>query len=234
MKIVQQSATLVGLMLPVEMRDDGVYLHTPAVMSEEQLAVWLQPGAPERLIEAAGRTCYKSEGKITEDSYKPFIDKVCNQLGHESVMEHSSASFRIVCDRGVSHEIVRHRLASYSQESTRFCNYGLSVDGIQLIPMMTGLTDAQVQRRLALYLHCEEVYLAELKEGVKPQQARDNLPTCLKTELVMTCNFREWKHFLKMRLAPAAHPKMRACAWLIRDILIRIAPTLFEDFKEVE
>lgn len=198
---------------------------------------------PEIIIERAGRTCYKSEDKITSDSAAKFI-KMLGEKGHASVIEHAVASFRIICDRGVSHEIVRHRIASiddehedanhpspssFSQESTRYCNYSKDkFGGIKLSPMLQNLTNKQIERRTKLYETMEAVYLAEISEGVSPQQARDNLPICLKTELVMTCNFREWKHFLKLRTSSAAHPQMREIALMIQAELRRIAPTVFE------
>lgn len=179
---------------------------------------------PEQLIEIAARTCYKSEGRIGPGTAEKLI-KACIKRGHMSVFEHASATVRIICDRGVSHEVVRHRLASFSQESTRYCAYQ---DGIELIPMHNGLTAAQIERRMALYLHSQEVYLAELAEGIKPQQARDCLLTCLKTEIVMTANFREWRDsFLRLRNAPAAHPQIQKVAKMIQAELERIAPTVF-------
>lgn len=211
--------------------------------------------APEKLIEEAGRACYGSKGQITGDSHIPFIQKVCGQLHHDSISEHSGASFRVVCDIGVAREVFRHRIASIddtlgdlstvdphhpspyslSQESTRYCNYSKDKFGceISLSPMHDGLTDAQIARRMALYEMIEEVYLAEQNEGVKPQQSRDILPICLKTEFYMTTNFREWKHFLNLRLSPAAHPQMQEIAKLIRDILLKVAPIVFAEFAPV-
>lgn len=186
-----------------------------------------------RRIERAGRTCYKSEDKITSESARAFVRKILAS-GHESVIEHVSISVRFICDRGLSHEIVRHRLASYSQESTRYCNYskGKFGNGITLSPMLDGLTREQVERRLALYKHIEQVYLAEIEEGVKPQQARDNLPTCQKTEIVMTCNVREWRWFFIKRAKAGAHPKMiRELAAPLLLAFQRRIPVLFDDIE---
>lgn len=151
--------------------------------------------------------------------------------GHESVLEHASASIRFTVDRGVSHELVRHRLVSFSQESTRFCNYSTTKfgGGIEVSPMLDGLTHEQQTRRFELYQHCQEVYLAEIAEGVKPQQARDNLPTCLKTEIVFTCNLREWRTVFKQRLPPAAHPQMRKAMHMAFGHLRSVAPDIFAD-----
>jgi thymidylate synthase (FAD) len=189
--------------------------------------IWITPD-PEKAIEFGARVCYKSEDKYDPSRTPAFLDKIIHQYHHESVVEHAAACFHIVCDRGVSHELVRHRLASFSQESTRYCNYGKDkFGGIALSPMMTGLSPQQVMRREQLWQHIEDVYLAEISEGVTPQQARDNLPTCLKTELRMTANFREWMHIIKLRTAPSAHPQIRIIANEIQRILQESAPAIF-------
>lgn len=192
-----------------------------------------------RLIERAGRTCYKSEDReITNESAAKFIQMVLRR-GHESVLEHASATFRIICDRGVSHEIVRHRLASYSQESTRYCNYGKDRfgQGITVLeptwsssPGTSAHTAAHAVWEAASR-DAEAAYLALLAIGETPQTARSVLPTCLKTELEMTANFREWRHFIKMRLAPDAHPDIRPIAYWIWERLYAECPPVFESFK---
>jgi len=186
-------------------------------------------------IERAGRTCYKSEDKITAGSATEFVRRIITS-GHHSVLEHQAITVRVVCDRGVSHEIVRHRLAAYSQESTRYCNYGKGQFGgeITLCPMMDGLNLNQVTRRHDLWELAERVYLAELAEGIKPQQARDNLPTCLKTEIVITYNLREWRHFFSLRTAAAAHPQMRRVATAILVRLRELVPVVFDDVEETD
>ena len=185
-------------------------------------------------IERAGRTCYKSEC-LTDDSAQEFVAKRIRE-GHHSILEHEKITVRVVCDRGVSHEIVRHRLGSYSQESTRYCNYSKDRFGkeITLIPMMDDLTTAQVDRRMALYKHMEEVYMAEIDEGIAPQQARDNLPTCLKTEIVMTYNVREWRHFFTLRTAKNAHPQMRKVMRPLLAEFRRLIPVAFDDVGVLE
>ena len=162
-------------------------------------------------IEKAGRTCYKSEDRITEESAKSFVQKLIER-GHESVLEHESITVRFVCDRGVSHEIVRHRLASYSQESTRYCNYsgdrfgsGLTVIKPCFLKEKTGAYTSWIT---AMFV-AEKEYFAMLNWGCTPQEARSVLPNSTKTEVVMTANLREWRHFLKLRTAKAAHPQMR-------------------------
>lgn len=197
------------------------------IVNQEAHLLWATPNA-QQVIERAARTCYKSEDKIGEGTAGKMI-RMLVEKGHEAMLEHASASFLCVTDRGVSHEIVRHRLASYAQESTRYCNYGKGGQ-IVLSPMLEGLTPLQLARRQVLYDRCEEVYLAEVAEGVKPQQARDNLPTCLKTEIVWTANLREWRHILKLRTAPAAHPRMRELVGMISEYLTVMAPDVFAEF----
>jgi thymidylate synthase (FAD) len=176
------------------------------------------------LIEVCGRIAYQSEAD-KELGPKPFVRKIL-KLGHESVIEHAVATFRIVCDRGVTHEIVRHRLASYTQESTRYVNYKLGIKAIE----PPGLTNEQRKYWIHAMQYAEEVYQSLIESGQKPQIARAVLPTCLKTEIAMTCNFREWRHFLRLRTASAAHPQMREIANAIAAILFRECPVCFSDF----
>lgn len=193
--------------------------------------VWITPGALQ-IIEAAGRVCYKSEDKADAASAAGFVKKIIGR-GHEAVIEHASASFRIVTDRGISHEIVRHRIASYCQESTRYCNYARDRFGGEIAVIEPpGLTDVQREAWREACEAAERSYFALLGTGASPQVARSVLPTCLKTELIMTANFREWRHFLKLRAAPAAHPQVVEIAVAIREILIRECPPVFEDLAE--
>lgn len=188
---------------------------------------WITPNALQ-IIEAAGRVCYKSENNISDSSAIPFISNIMKR-GHTSVIEHASASFRIITDRGVTHEIVRHRIASFSQESTRYCNYTQDKfnNEISVIepPALTPDT------RKAWYTACEvaeKEYFNMLNAGATPQIARSILPTCLKTEIIMTCNFREWVHFLKLRTDNRAHPQIIQIANLIKEILIKECPIIFQ------
>lgn len=165
-----------------------------------------------RLLEAAGRTCYKSEDKITEGSAAKFVQMVTDR-GHHSVVEHAYATIRFITDRGITHEIVRHRIASYSQESSRYCNYGKDKFGAELTLLSpSGMSDAEREIWNAAAFQSERNYFAMLEAGASPQRARSVLLTSQKTEIVMTCNFREWLHFLKLRTAKAAHPDMRVVA----------------------
>lgn len=154
-----------------------------------------------RAIESAGRTCYKSEWKITPESANEFVGMVLNRH-HESVIEHQHITVRFICDRGVSHELVRHRLSSYSQESTRYCNYASDKFGRELtfIKPCFWHEDSIHYVVWSNMMKCaEDTYLAMLGTGVKPQEARSVLPNSLKTEIVMTANLREWRHVFKLR-----------------------------------
>ena len=150
-----------------------------------------------QLIERCGRVCYKSEDKITDTSAAKFVAGIIKH-GHEAVLEHYDITVKFVCDRGISHEIVRHRMASYCQESTRYCNYSKGdFDGeitvIQPFYLVEG-TEAWQDWRVACRI-AEKTYFDLLDWGCTPQEARAVLPTCLKTEVVMTANLREWRHF---------------------------------------
>jgi len=177
-----------------------------------------------RHVERCGRVCYKSEWRITEDSYAAFVGKIIAN-GHEAVLEHASATLRVVCDRGVSHEIVRHRLASYCQESTRYVSYG----DIEVV-CPQGLSEAQYAAWEAAMLACEAAYRQLREQGCAPQVARSVLPNALKTELMMTANLREWRHFFRLRLGPAAHPQMREVAAMILEELRARIPIVFDEF----
>ena len=198
------------------------------IVKPSAILEWITPGALQ-IIEAAGRICYKSEDKITTDSAEDFVRKIVAR-GHEAVIEHASASFRIVTDRGISHEIVRHRIASYCQESTRYCNYANTRFGREISVIEPPKMDER-QREAWLYgcEAAEEAYFRMLEAGATPQIARAVLPTCLKTELIMTANFREWRHFLKLRLAAGAHPQVVEVAGLIRAVLLAECPAVFGD-----
>lgn len=162
---------------------------------------------PLEAIERAGRTCYKSEERIDYESAPKFIQMLLNR-GHEAMIEHASMSYKLICDRGVSHEIVRHRLFSFAQESTRYCDYGKK--GIQIIepPGLTKSNDPDEADTYSSWygsmLQAENNYNEMRYLGAKPEIARSVLPNSLKTEIVVTGNFREWRHFFKLRTAKTA------------------------------
>lgn len=182
-------------------------------------------------LERCGRVCYKSEDRITADSAEKFIKGVIKS-GHESVLEHEKITVKVICDRGVSHEIVRHRLASYSQESTRYCCYGSDKFNSELTvikPCFWEEDSVPYIEWVAIMEDIEETYLRMIAYGAKPEEARSVLPNSLKTEIVMTMNIREWRHFFKMRLSSRAHPQMREVAKIIYKEFTDRIPVLFSD-----
>ncbi|WP_294342529.1 FAD-dependent thymidylate synthase [uncultured Clostridium sp.] len=186
-----------------------------------------------RTIEKVGRVCYKSEDRITEESAKRFVESLMKR-GHESVIEHISLSVRIVCDRGVTHEIVRHRVASYAQESTRYCNYGKDKFDNELTFINPCFwSDVEDIDKKNIWINTmeniEKQYLELLKLGATPEEARSILPNSLKTEIIVTMNLREWRHFFKLRTSKAAHPQMRQVAIMILKIFKEKIPVIFDD-----
>ena len=200
-------------------------------------------------IERAARTCYKSEGKITEDGesarkmVKMLLDK-----GHEAMMEHSDLSVKFITDRGVSHELVRHRLCSFAQESTRWCDYsneGKFEGGLTFVlPHEFDIPDVEawfngeemqgeLPKGFILWFRtmkrAEEMYRKMRNEGCTPQLARSVLPNSLKTEIVVTANYREWRNILKLRTAPDAHPDMRSLMNELLKELVKQIPLIFDD-----
>ena len=184
-------------------------------------------------IEKIGRVCYKSENNITDDSAERFIKNIIKN-GHESVLEHVSISVRVVCDRGVSHEIVRHRVASYSQESQRYCNYSKEKFGNELTFIKPCFWEEGEINYILWKEYCEtteRVYKEMLNHGATPQEARSILPNSLKTEIVMTMNLREWRHFFKLRTSKRTHPQMREVANMILEAFKKEIPIVFEDME---
>lgn len=175
------------------------------------------------LLEYAGRTCYQSEPRGNPGE---FIRRIINR-GHESVIEHQTITVSIVCDRSLSHEIVRHRIGSYSQESTRYCRYG---DGVTFIrPFYLEYGSPQIQAWYAAMQVCEQAYLNLLRQGLSPEKARAVLPNTTKTQIVITYNLREWRHFFKLRCSPKAHPQMRQITIPLLHKLKQYLPDIFFD-----
>lgn len=182
----------------------------------------LYPQSYEELtekIEIAGRVCYQSEPKGDPEKFIRMIIR----MGHESVLEHGSLTFKIRTNRAIANQIVRHRLASYSQESTRYVKY----DDIEFIP------GDRLEESYAgdMLTRIEEAYNFLIDQEFKPEEARDILPNCTATTLVMTMNFRELRHFLKLRLDKAAHPQIRELAGMILEILKEKYPVFVEDIE---
>ena len=184
-------------------------------------------------IEKIGRVCYKSENNITDDSAERFIKNIIKS-GHESVLEHVSISVRVICDRGVSHEIVRHRVASYSQESTRYCNYSKDKFGNEITviePLFFEKGSLEYKIWEDTMKEIEKNYFKLIELGRTPQEARSILPNSLKTEIVMTMNLREWRHFFKLRASKNAHPQMREVALIMLNLLKDEIPIVFDDIN---
>lgn len=181
------------------------------------------------IIERIGRVCYKSEDKIMPGTAVDFVKARMNpEKPHMAMLEFGDAIFKVICDRGVSHEIVRHRLGSYAQESTRYCNYSKGkFDGeITVIEPPIESENARKHWRISM-LSAEISYMEMLKAGCSPQIARSVLPNSLKTEIVVKYNFREWKHFFSLRAAPAAHPQMQEVAKMMQNELHQLYPLIF-------
>ena len=195
-------------------------------------------------IEKIGRVCYKSEDKITEDgeSAKKFVKMLINR-GHEAMLEHSCLSVKFIVDRGISHEIVRHRIASFAQESTRYCNYSKDKFGNEITVILPKYFDTGMGTSSNSVVYndwknscenSERKYFALLKNGATPQEARSVLPNSLKTEIVMTANYREWRNFFKLRTPQSAHPQMREIAVPLLNELKTLIPVIFDDIEVTE
>lgn len=184
----------------------------------------------EQFIEACGRTCYKSEERISDGSADAFV-RMIQGRGHHSVLEHASATVRFVCDRGTTHELVRHRIAAFSQESTRYCNYSKDrfegrIAVIQPPFVSTVPSLAEDIWREAME-QAESAYFRLLGAGEPPEIARAVLPIALKTEVVMTTNLREWLHVFKLRCSPRAHPMIRSLMQRVRAQFRARIPSIF-------
>ncbi|KKM87255.1 hypothetical protein LCGC14_1270780 [marine sediment metagenome] len=191
-----------------------------------------------KLIERAGRTCYKSEDKIAEGTDEKFVQKLLDRE-HHAMLEFGWLCYRVICDRGVTHEIVRHRLFSFAQESTRYCNYGEGV--VFIIPnwCRVGAGEYTVSSNvlahwtaedkiwLSSMVNSESCYKELLRRNWIPQQARSVLPNSLKTEIVMGGNYREWMHFFDLRCSLKAHPQMQEVANMIREDATKRVPIIF-------
>jgi thymidylate synthase (FAD) len=184
-------------------------------------------------IELAGRTCYKSEEKITPGSAKGFVQRILDS-GHHSVIEHVNITVRFICDRGVTHELVRHRLASYSQESTRYANYSREKFGNEITvirPLFWEENSEEYRLWFDAMQKAEQAYMNLIEMGARPEQARSVLPNSLKTEIVMTCNVREWRHVFNLRCSDAAHPQIREIMRPLLTKLKTLVPVLFDDIR---
>ncbi len=188
-------------------------------------------GQMMRKLELCGKTAYKAEGNMKEGSAEPFIRKII-QLGHESVLEHASITVKAVCDRGVTHEIVRHRIASYTQESTRYCNYATEKFKGRLWVVKPVFLEAGSEK-YALWkesmAYAARAYKKMIEAKWRPEEARAVLPNSLKTEICMTMNIREWRHFFRLRTEVNAHPQIREIAGMMLGRFKADYPALFSD-----
>ena len=186
-------------------------------------------------IERAARTCYMSHEWITKESACKLIERLI-QAGHNAMLEFGpSITVGFMCDRGVSHELIRHRLCSFAQESTRYCNYTKDKFNNELtfiIPCWVKREDDSAYLEWkSLMQTIELMYNRLIKMGWTPEKARCVLPNSLKTEIVVKANIREWRHILKLRTAPNAHPQMRELMVPLLTELADISPTLFGDLS---
>lgn len=222
----------------------------PKMQPRFEILTEISEGAKKelQLIEQIGRVCYKSEGMITEDgaSAKRFVAMLIKR-GHEAMIEHSTLSVKFIVDRGVSHELVRHRIASFAQESTRYVNYSLEkfgnainvidiAGGIKLDKQMAStLTDEQIFAIISEWEwamdDAERHYLKMINLGATPQIARSVLPTSTKTEITITANYREWRNFFKLRIPDTAHPQMREVTQPLLLKLQELIPIIFDDIE---
>ena len=201
------------------------------ISASYQIVGGINPKQIMNNIESFGRVCYKSEQNITDDSSIDFIRKIIKN-GHESVIEHEKISVKFICDRGVTHEIVRHRIASYSQESTRYCNYSQDRFGNELTfvkPIFWEEASNEYELWKETMLNIEQVYNKLISMNASAEQARSVLPNSLKTEIVVTMNLREWRHFFKLRTSKRAHPQMREISIPLLNEMKKLLPAIFED-----
>lgn len=186
-------------------------------------------------IERIGRVCYKSEDRITDDgeSAKKFVSMLIKNH-HEAMIEHSSLSVKFIVDRGVSHELVRHRIASFAQESSRYCNYSKDKFGNEITVIKPCFWEEDSENFKEWKMACENAestYFYLLSNGASAQKARSVLPNSLKTEIIMTANYREWRAFFKLRTEQAAHSQMREVTIpLLKELQQRI-PIIFDDIE---
>lgn len=184
----------------------------------------------QQFIEDVGRTCYKSENKITPTSASVFV-KMLAERNHWPMFDHCFATVKFVADRGFTHELVRHRIAAYAQESTRYCNYSLGrFDGeitIIDLPKEANATTSQITHYKTHMIRCEKAYMEALKSGLSTEFARMYLPIGVKAEIVMTASLTEWRHVFRIRTTEKAHPIMR---YLALSVMISFAKKLPEIF----
>lgn len=183
-----------------------------------------------KLIELAGRTCYQSTDRITEDSAEAFVNARLYKDRHDALLEHYSITAAFTCDRGVQNEGVRHRLASHNVESTRYCRYSNDKYDNQITVIQPPFKATEsILVWWDLIIHAEDAYMDLLEQGETPELARSVLPLCLKCEWIMTANLREWRHFFKLRCSDAAHPQIRELACELLKQFREAIPVIFDE-----
>lgn len=197
-------------------------------------------------IEKIARTCYKSEDLINDESAEKMIKKLI-KMNHLAMIEHASVSVLFTCDRGVTHEIVRHRVASYAQESTRYVNYSKDKFGNEIgyidiaggIALDTKMKDLPVETIDAIIsewhqacIDAEKHYMKMLELGATPQIARSVLNNSTKSDINVTMNLREWRHFFELRCDTPAHPQMRELVIPLLKEMSEVIPIVFDDLVE--
>ena len=203
--------------------------------------LYYNPKAIE-IIERCARTCYKSEDKITENSAKKFVQMLLDKK-HHAMIEFSDIIVKFITNRGVSHELVRHRLCSFAQESTRYVNYNSSdMEFIKPVWLHESYEDEkQMQQNVneikakwqwaAVMSKAEQAYNELINFGWRPEQAREILPNSIKTEIIIKANIREWRHILTLRTSKQSHPQMRALMIPLVKELQSLIPIVFDDIK---
>ena len=202
----------------------------------EKPQVFIEPYNPLKImrnIERAMRTCYRSEGTMTEDSYKRLLGMALTS-GHESVMEHEKITVRLRCSVGTYKDLTRHRIGTaFSIESTRWCNYGKDKFDNQL--RFIDPVYITEQNKKEIWENCmetiEENYMKGAAMGMKPDELRLMLPHSTAADVTMTCNIREWRYILKLRTQKNVHPEIRQ---LLIPILLKFKYTMPELFNDIE
>lgn len=191
-------------------------------------------------IEKVARTCYRSEAHIKDGSAEKLVSVLVKNK-HEAMLEHVSIAVKVICDRGVTHEIVRHRIASYAQESTRYVNYSKDTFGNEIVVIDPStafkwdMTNPDDETKYLLWHRImeesEKFYMKMIELGCSPQEARSVLPNSTKTEIVMTLNLRSWRNFLNLRTAKDAHPQIREIADMILEEFRKNIPIIFDNIN---
>lgn len=197
---------------------------------EQSHKIIFLPGNVLKTIESVARTCYKSEGKMKPGSAAKMV-KMLIDKGHEAMIEFGTIIVHFTTNRGVTHELVRHRLCSFAQESTRYVRYGDDMEFIK--PVWWDEWSAYEQDRWLRSMRSSSKDYADLIDsGSRPEQAREVLPNSLKTEINVQGNLREWRHIFNLRCSKAAHPQIRALMLPVLKEVSEEIPVIFDDLAK--